>query len=305
MAEALPHFPPFDISDEPGAKGPRWKKYVTRFKNLMVAGNITDAARQRALLLHYAGEDTNEIFDTLPNTEAAGDENTLTKAIDALTVHFEDKKNIVFEEYQFRQARQEDDKTIQAYHTRLKKLAQTCEFADVDREIKAQVIQHCTSTKLRRKGLNDPTVSLNDLLDYGRTLELTETRIIDLEQSDKAVNKLRHTTGTKRHFNSNTRDNHRKPNAVPKPTQGHKKHNDKKETEGKPRKSNSTCRNCGKNTQTKGECLNATIDHFTVVCLVAWPLNVSEAGVDLVLIETLLLFICKFLLISMRTASLT
>ena len=47
------------------------------------------------------------------------------------------------------------------------------------------------------------------------------------------------------------------------------------------------------------------IDHFRVVCSVAWPLNVSEAGVDLVLIETLLLFICKFLLISMRAASLT
>ena len=47
------------------------------------------------------------------------------------------------------------------------------------------------------------------------------------------------------------------------------------------------------------------IDHFTVVRLVTWPLNESEAGVDLVLIETLLLFICKFLLISMRTASLT
>ena len=43
------------------------------------------------------------------------------------------------------------------------------------------------------------------------------------------------------------------------------------------------------------------IDHFTVV-LVAWPLNESEAGVDLVLIETLLLFICKCLLIGMRTA---
>ena len=46
---------------------------------------------------------------------------------------------------------------------------------------------------------------------------------------------------------------------------------------------------------------NGPIDHFTVVCLVAWPLNESEAGVDLVLIETSLLFICKFLLISMKT----
>ena len=34
------------------------------------------------------------------------------------------------------------------------------------------------------------------------------------------------------------------------------------------------------------------IDHFTVVCLVAWPFNESEAGGDLVLIGTSLLFSC-------------
>ena len=28
------------------------------------------------------------------------------------------------------------------------------------------------------------------------------------------------------------------------------------------------------------------VDHFTVVCLVAWPLNESEGGGDLVFIET-------------------
>ena len=37
----------------------------------------------------------------------------------------------------------------------------------------------------------------------------------------------------------------------------------------------------------------STIGHFTVVSLVTWPWIVSEAGVDLVLIETSLLFICK------------
>ena len=36
----------------------------------------------------------------------------------------------------------------------------------------------------------------------------------------------------------------------------------------------------------------SSIDHFTVACLVAWPLNESEAGGDLVLIETSLLFLC-------------
>ena len=36
------------------------------------------------------------------------------------------------------------------------------------------------------------------------------------------------------------------------------------------------------------------INLFAVVCLGSWPLNESEAGVDLVLIETSLLFLCKF-----------
>ena len=35
------------------------------------------------------------------------------------------------------------------------------------------------------------------------------------------------------------------------------------------------------------------IDHFTVVCLVTWPLNGSEAEGDLVLIQTSLLLLCK------------
>ena len=35
------------------------------------------------------------------------------------------------------------------------------------------------------------------------------------------------------------------------------------------------------------------IDHFTVVCSVAWPFDGSEAGVDLVLIQTSLLLFQK------------
>ena len=37
--------------------------------------------------------------------------------------------------------------------------------------------------------------------------------------------------------------------------------------------------------QNAGEYFGA-IGHFTVVCLVTWPMNVSEAGGDLALIQT-------------------
>ena len=35
------------------------------------------------------------------------------------------------------------------------------------------------------------------------------------------------------------------------------------------------------------------VNHFTVLCSVTRPLNESEAGVDLALIQTQLLFLCK------------
>ena len=44
----------------------------------------------------------------------------------------------------------------------------------------------------------------------------------------------------------------------------------------------------------KGITLIASIDLFTVVCVVTWPLNESEAGVNLVIIQTSLFFLSFF-----------
>ena len=44
--------------------------------------------------------------------------------------------------------------------------------------------------------------------------------------------------------------------------------------------------------------LECTIDHFTVVCLVAWPLNESEARVDLVFNRNLPAFFVLMMLFS-------
>ena len=39
--------------------------------------------------------------------------------------------------------------------------------------------------------------------------------------------------------------------------------------------------------------LHSVIGHFTVVYLVTWSVTASEAGGDLALIQTSLLFLCK------------
>ncbi|CAB4014964.1 Hypothetical predicted protein, partial [Paramuricea clavata] len=103
LASALPPFPPFNVDDDATTTGQRWDKWTKRFNNFLLAMNITDATRKRALLLHYIGPSAFDIFETLTDTGEAKD---YDKAIDRLTEHFTPQRNIDYETYLFRQARQ-------------------------------------------------------------------------------------------------------------------------------------------------------------------------------------------------------
>ncbi|CAC5417698.1 unnamed protein product [Mytilus coruscus] len=59
MASALPVFPPFSVHES--AADQRRKKWTKRLQNLLVGMNIKDKVRQRALLLHYAGDTYNRM----------------------------------------------------------------------------------------------------------------------------------------------------------------------------------------------------------------------------------------------------
>ena len=242
MAAALPNFPDFDTNTDPSTLGVLWKKWLARFCNLLLAIDVTDKKRQRALLLHYAGEGLNEIFDTLPDTTAGEDENPFEKAVEALTTYFTPKKNREYEIYVFRQAKQETNENITTFHTRLRKLATTCEFENDDREIKTQIVQNCTSHKLRTKALERPELSLSQLLDIGKAMELSKLQAANIEDKQEAlkVSKVISNRGRNRHSYKQNQDGGR---AIQNPKTRHRKLG---QQEVSNRKSQGKCRNCGR-----------------------------------------------------------
>ena len=79
---------------------------------------------------------------------------------------------------------------MDSYHTRLRQLAKTCEFTDVDKEIKEHIVLTCTSSSLRRRALRE-NFSLEALLKHGRALELSDKQAKDVENVDgDAVNNI-------------------------------------------------------------------------------------------------------------------
>ena len=126
-------------------------KWPKRFNNYLVAANITDDGRKKALLLWLSGESVQEIYDTL-----ADDADTYTNACEKLSTYFHPMKDQHVAVYHFREASQGSD-SIDQYVTRLRILAKDCGFTSVDGEIRAQILQKTSSHALRREILKHPS----------------------------------------------------------------------------------------------------------------------------------------------------
>ena len=181
MATGLPPFPSFDAENQENLAA-RWQRWFARFENLMVALDVEDDKRKRALLLHYMDESTLDIFETLADTGTADDYN---KACDALNKQFTPQKNTSFEVYKFRNTKQRVDETLDQYHVRLVQLSKYCEFEKPDKEIKAQIELGTMSKQLRRHAFRNPKLTLSELLAFGRTQEITESDAKGIEHDFK------------------------------------------------------------------------------------------------------------------------
>ncbi|KAL9969335.1 hypothetical protein ACROYT_G021535 [Oculina patagonica] len=83
------------------------------------------------------------------------------------------KVNKTYEIYMFRNASQNSGESLDSYCTRLRRLAQTCEFDNEDEEIKSHIVVSCLSSRLRRRALRED-MDLKALLDSGRGLEMSD-----------------------------------------------------------------------------------------------------------------------------------
>ena len=265
MAVSLPTFPACQVNLD-GNVGPRWKKWLARFENLIVGMGIKDEKQKHALLLHYSGPEVDKIFDTLEDTS----QDRLQKAVEKLTAHFNPQVNSTYGVYNFRKAQQNKGESFDSFHSRLRTLAKTCKFADADKEIKEQIIPSCKSNALRRKALRED-LGLTALLEAGRALELSETQAKEVESNKTTMNAIKHN----KNKNSKKDSGRRQEQHNESHSESHKE--SRKSTES------SKCRNCGGAYPHKDSCparkkkcnSRGKLNHFAKVCRTVPPDSVK------------------------------
>ena len=115
------------------------------------------------------------------NLPDIGEANDFAKVLEILDAYFSPKRNADYEIFKFPTAIQSPEGTVDQFATCLRDLAQTCDFQDVDREIKSAVIQHCTSKRFRRFAFLEIELSLCALLAKARAYETSEQQAAGIE----------------------------------------------------------------------------------------------------------------------------
>ena len=96
--------PPFTL-EPPETVSQRWDRWLRRFANFLTAKEVTDDGVKKAMLLHFAGE---KVFD-LSESLGVVDNDSYDQTKDKLNAYFTPQKNVEYEIFKFRQAKQNSE----------------------------------------------------------------------------------------------------------------------------------------------------------------------------------------------------
>ena len=117
----------FDTKGDPRGISQRWKKWKRSFKLYLAGKGVTDDAQKRALFLHAAGVDVQEIYFTLVGEDEI---TTFEDTMKELDDYFVPKANVPFERHLFRQISQASDETADQFVCKLRQRAASCDFGE-------------------------------------------------------------------------------------------------------------------------------------------------------------------------------
>ena len=148
----------------------RWKFWLDAVHNYRIATKLDKEREevQTATLVHLAGTGVQRLLSGLP-----GEKKKFEEVKQALSAHFQPKRNKWAERYKFRKRAQLQHESLDTFIEELRMLSLTCDFGEAaDDNILGQVIEKCSDGYLQEKLLQQgETLTLEKAQTLGRAIE--------------------------------------------------------------------------------------------------------------------------------------
>lgn len=172
-----------------------WERWKTSFEYYIEAAQIGDPSAKKAFLLHYGGEQLQQVYRNLPK-ELMGPVDVYKGALMQLDSYFSTHKNEAVETDKFWNIKQESSEVFSQFYLRLNEQAKYCGFSSqLKNNIKTQLINKCSSIELKEKLLKKPR-TLEEVLEKAAAYEAVKEQLKASKpmQTFTEVNKINNDT---------------------------------------------------------------------------------------------------------------
>ncbi|CAI5782847.1 Hypothetical predicted protein [Podarcis lilfordi] len=155
-----------------------WEDYVERFEFFAEAQGITDASKRRATFLSYCGPETFKLAKALL-APAKLSETSLKDILACLTSHLAPTDTKMARRMEFHKRQQHAGESVSAFLAELRKLAQHCDFQNLEETLLDRFIGGLSSKKARRRIVAKEEVTLASALKEATATENYEREELD------------------------------------------------------------------------------------------------------------------------------
>ena len=191
-----------------------WKSYVERTKLYFIANDITDGAKKRAIFLSY-----RRIKDVLSPRGPA--EVSFDDICTIMTTHLQPQPSEIVQRFRFNTTSRLPQESVATYVTKLKRLAETCNFGDTARlneMMRDRLVCGVANEKWQQRLLAEDNLTYEKAFKLLLSVEASEKEVKDLSSSVNGthatqVHQLRRHS-SRQHYPSNSQEK-RKPGDKP------------------------------------------------------------------------------------------
>ena len=158
----------------------RWTRYKTKLGWYFTLKNIKQDEIKKTSLFYFGGDGIVDMYEE--DADDADNYDAIIKKLDARLIP---KQNNQLNRLNFRKIIQYDDEPFNEFVQRIRDKGKICDFADLKQEILSQIINGCTSMDLKKQALSSKDITLDRLIELGRTEESVNKQLKEIKKTAK------------------------------------------------------------------------------------------------------------------------
>ncbi|XP_056089857.1 uncharacterized protein LOC130069774 [Rhinichthys klamathensis goyatoka] len=193
MANMVGTVTPFDSQSQ------SWEEYCEILQHFFEANEITEAVKQKAILLSTVGSQTYSLLRNLlipvkPGTKTFGE------LVELLKEHFNPKPSEIVQRFKFNSRSREEGETVLEYVAVLRKLAHDCNYGEKLTEmLRDRLVCGINDDRIQRRLLAEADLTFEKALKVAQAMETANKDVRDLQakRSETSMSMRVHKTSVK------------------------------------------------------------------------------------------------------------